>query len=93
MHIHTYNISFHSPLYWLAEDGDDTAHISDQIVSLTVSHVPAGDPRLIGASAACYLMFGYALYRLKVEIDWFNDKRHKFLAKANPRNYSGKSKY
>jgi hypothetical protein len=85
IHVSTHN----RPLYWLAEEGDDTDHISDQIVSLTVSHVPAGDVRLIGATGACYLMFGVALYLLKVEIDWYNEKRFQFLTKANPRNYSG----
>jgi hypothetical protein len=78
------------PIYYFAEDGDDTDYIKDPIVQLTISNVPSGSIRLIGATIASYLNFGYACYLIMGEIRWFTKYRHAFLTKTSAQNYSGK---
>ena len=84
------NAAWLMPLYYFAEDAEDTAYIEDPIVSLTISNVPSGSIRLIGVTIASYLNFGYACFLIMGEIRWFTKYRHAFLTKRSARNYSGK---
>lgn len=76
------------PLYATAETSEETAIINDRVVEITVSHVPAESPRLVGTVIAAYLLFGYCMYLIFHEFEWFTEKRHKFLGAAKPRNYT-----
>jgi hypothetical protein len=61
------------PLYATADSEDDT---EDRITSLSVANVPAGSNRLIGAAIASYLIFGYAMYSVLGELEWFTMVRN-----------------
>ena len=78
------------PVYATAPDDNDpqTPPITDRIVETTLGHVPAGSPRLVATSLASWVLFGYTMYLILQELEWFADKRHKFLIQPRPRNYS-----
>jgi hypothetical protein len=59
------------------------------VVSLTLSNVPSGSTKLVGACIAAWLLFGYAMYLLLGELQWFTKYRHLFLSQRTPRNYTG----
>lgn len=62
--------------------------ISDAIVQITVSNLPAESPRLVGTVLAAYSLFGYTMYLIVKEFEWFTAMRHKFLKVPKPRNYT-----
>lgn len=76
------------PLYATADDSQNTRSITDNIAQLTISHVPEGSPRLLGAVIAAWIIFGYTMRLILKEFVWFIEKRHKFLATIRPRNYA-----
>jgi hypothetical protein len=71
------------PLYATAADEE-----SDVMYRITTSNVPAESPRFIGTVLAAYTLFGYTMYLILREFEWFIELRHKWLGKAKPRNYS-----
>jgi hypothetical protein len=79
---------FLMPLYATAEDSEETDYITDAIVSITISHVPAGSNRLIGTALAAYVLFFYVMYLILKEFDWFIEMRHKYLKKPKACNYA-----
>lgn len=78
------------PTYATApEDTSENAvPITDRVVETTIAHVPPGSPRLIATSIAAWIIFGYTMYLILQELEWFTDKRHKFLSMVQPRNYT-----
>ena len=76
------------PLYHYAETRDDTAGITDKIVETTIAHVPEQSPKLVGTAIAAYFVFGYLMHLMLQEFEWFTEKRHKYLQKPMPRNYT-----
>lgn len=50
------------PLYKFTESDEITEKITDPIAQLTIGHVPAGSPRLVGTVIAAYILFGYMMY-------------------------------
>jgi hypothetical protein len=74
------------PLYYFSSEGS-----GDLVVSLTLSNVPSGSTKLVGACIAAWLLVGYAMYLLLGELQWFTKYRHLFLSQRTPRNYTGTS--
>ena len=65
------------PLYATAESSPDTDKITDWVVRITVSHVPSGSARLVATVLAAYVAFGYTMYLILQEFEWFIGKRDK----------------
>ena len=82
-----FNAIWLMPLYYLAEESDETDYIDDHIVELSISHVANQSPLLIAPPLASWVLFGYACYLILKELEWFADKRRKFLSKPMARNY------
>lgn len=59
-----------------------------QIESVTLGNIPESSPALIAATIASYVVFGAAMYLLKKEFAWFTKRRHAFMSKARPDNYT-----
>ena len=77
------------PVYATAPaDPDPTKVINDRVVESTIVHVPDDSPRLIATSLAAWVLFGSTMYIILQELEWFCDKRHKFLTLPRARNYS-----
>jgi len=76
------------PLYATADTSEETALITDNIIEVTISHVPAESKRLIGTAFAAYMLFGYTMYLIYKEFDWFIEQRQKFLKRPLARNYA-----
>ena len=77
---------FLMPIYATAHWTDNV--YSDPIVELTTGHVSPGSQRLVATAVAAYLIFGYAMYLIHQEFDWFIAMRHRFLMKPLARNYA-----
>ena len=76
------------PVYATAEEALETDHITDPIVSISVSHLPTGSKRFIATVVAAYVIFGYAMYNILLEFEWFTLYRNEFLSKKLSRNYA-----
>ncbi|GAX21790.1 hypothetical protein FisN_31Lu081 [Fistulifera solaris] len=76
------------PIYATAESSPETDKITDWVVRITLSHVPPGSARLVATVLAAYVSFGYTMYLIVQEFEWFIGMRHKFLRKPRPRNYT-----
>ncbi|GAX10876.1 hypothetical protein FisN_31Hh085 [Fistulifera solaris] len=76
------------PIYATAESSKETDRITDWVVQITVSHVPPGSARLVATVVAAYVSFGYTMYLILQEFEWFIEMRHKFLRKPRPCNYT-----
>jgi hypothetical protein len=76
------------PVYKTAPVTLETQDIQDPIVQLSVSHLSSGSNRFIATVLGCYCVFGYAMYNLLKEFEWFILFRHQYLAKKRARNYT-----
>jgi Late exocytosis, associated with Golgi transport/Cytosolic domain of 10TM putative phosphate transporter len=76
------------PLYFTAEESSETASITSTIVMVTITNVPPGSTRFIATAVAANILFGYTMYLMKHEFEWFIEKRNKFLRKIIARNYA-----
>jgi len=83
-----FNAIWLMPLYSTSDESNETADITDGVVKVTISNVPAGSARLIGTALASYFVFGYVMYLILDEFEWFIEMRHKFLMKPMARNYA-----
>lgn len=62
---------------------------NDLVVALSTSNVPSGSKRLVATVVAAYVVFGYCMYNMLQEFEWFYLYRYEFLKKATmPRNFS-----
>lgn len=76
------------PIYATAATTEDTACITDWVVSISIAHVPVGSYRYIAAVLGAYSIFGYTMYAILQEFMWFARYRHLFLSKPLARNYA-----
>ena len=76
------------PIYATSEESEETAGIDDAIVQLSTSNVPTGSRRFIATVIGAYVIFGYAMYNMMQEFQWFYMNRYAFLKKPLPRNYA-----
>lgn len=75
-------------VYKTADDSAETANISGAVVTLTTANLPAGSVRLLATVIGTYIIFGFTMYSILQEFEWFIEFRHTFLAKRLPRNYA-----
>eukprot|EP00529_Nitzschia_sp_RCC80_P004580 CAMPEP_0113497682 /NCGR_PEP_ID=MMETSP0014_2-20120614/30758_1 /TAXON_ID=2857 /ORGANISM="Nitzschia sp." /LENGTH=943 /DNA_ID=CAMNT_0000391633 /DNA_START=249 /DNA_END=3080 /DNA_ORIENTATION=- /assembly_acc=CAM_ASM_000159 len=76
------------PIYATSEESEETAGIDDAIVQLSTSNVPTGSRRFIATVIGAYVIFGYTMYNMMQEFQWFYMNRYTFLKKPVPRNYA-----
>jgi hypothetical protein len=75
------------PVYMTAESSPETDYITDPIISISVSNLPPGSYRFCATVVGAYVIFGYTMYNILREFDWFIRFRHDFLKKKLCRNY------
>jgi hypothetical protein len=75
-------------VYSTSGTSEETEDINDGVVAVTVANVPSETPRLIATTLAAYVFFGYAMYLVLEEFEWFTEMRHKFLRQRKARNYT-----
>jgi hypothetical protein len=75
-------------VYSTSETSDETEDINDGVVAVTVANVPSETPRLIATTLAAYVFFGYAMYLVLEDFEWYTEMRHKFLRQRRARNYA-----
>jgi hypothetical protein len=76
------------PIYAVADTSDETAYITDAIIEVTIAHVPSESKSLIATTVAAYFVFGYTMYLIYKEFEWFIEQRQKFLKRPVARNYA-----
>ena len=67
---------------------DSCYQIKDRILQAGLGHVQAGSNSLFATTVAAYIFFGSAMYFIYTEFNWFTEKRHAFLKKKEPQNYT-----
>lgn len=60
----------------------------DPLARVSISNLPAGSLRFVATVVAAYCTFGYVMYLMLRELEWFTRTRHGFLTKRLPRNYT-----
>jgi hypothetical protein len=75
------------PVYITAESSPETDYITDPIISISVSNLPPGSYRFCATVVGAYVIFGYTMYNILREFEWFIMFRHRFLSKKLCRNY------
>jgi Calcium-dependent channel, 7TM region, putative phosphate/Late exocytosis, associated with Golgi transport/Cytosolic domain of 10TM putative phosphate transporter len=80
-----FNAIWLMPLYSTASSD---SNITDPVVSVTITKVSNGSPRLIGTVLATYFLFGYLMYLVLKEFEWFIEIRHKHLKRPVVENYA-----
>lgn len=70
------------PVY--ATSGGDLNHLE----SVTLANIPQGDPALLAATVACYIVYSFALYLLYKELMWYTERRHLMLLQPRVENYT-----
>ena len=78
-----FNAIWLMPLYATASS-DNT----DPVISVTVANVPDRSTRFIGTVLATYVLFGYVMYLILQEFEWFIEMRHKYLKRPVVENFS-----
>ena len=76
------------PVYSTAEESIETEHVTDRIARVSVGNIPPGSTRFLGTVIAAYIFFGFTMYFILKEFQWFTKNRHHFLVGFSPRNYS-----
>lgn len=75
-------------VYKTSKESPETEHIFAAVVSLSTANVPSGSNRLIGTVFAAYIIYGFCMYSMLKEFEWFIKFRHAFLSKRMARNYT-----
>ena len=76
------------PTYVTAADSPETEDIGDNVVKTTIAHVPSESPRLVATALASYIFFGFIMYTILEEFNWYIRIRHRFLKKPLPRHFT-----
>lgn len=76
------------PLYWTAEESEETKHLTDKFVLMSIASLPIKSPRFVGPVVAMYFIILYSMHLITKELKWFCCMRHKFLSQRVPRNYA-----
>jgi Late exocytosis, associated with Golgi transport/Calcium-dependent channel, 7TM region, putative phosphate/Cytosolic domain of 10TM putative phosphate transporter len=75
------------PVYATAEDSQETAYLTDKLAQISTAHVPTGSKRFLATILCAYSVFGYAMWLISRELEWYTTLRHTFLSQRRPRNY------
>jgi Late exocytosis, associated with Golgi transport len=73
------------PVYTTASD---SRFRDDPVTGSTINSLPKYSPRFAATVVAAYIFFGYTMYTIIVEFQWFIGQRHKWLKQFNARNYT-----
>lgn len=76
------------PVYYTANESEETAYLEDNLALVSAAALPPNSPRFLATVICAYTVFGYAMVLIKREVEWYTEKRHKFLCQRRPRNYA-----
>ena len=83
-----YNAFWLFIVYATSPSSPETAYITDGVTKISIANVPSSSARFIATVIAAYVLFGYIMYLILLEFDWYTDKRHKFMMQRQARNYA-----
>jgi len=76
------------PVYATAETSPETEYLTDRLVLISTANLPSESPRFLATVICAYIIFGYAMWLIREELQWYTAKRHMFLSQRRPRNYA-----
>ena len=76
------------PVYATAEESSETAYLEDRLVLISTANLPSESPRFLATIICAYTIFGYAMWLIIQELEWYTQKRHSFMSQRRPRNYA-----
>lgn len=76
------------PIYATSPESEENSYIEDWVTKISATYVPASNGRLIATAVASWIVFCFAIHLLLKEFEWFTAKRHLYLSKTLPRNYT-----
>lgn len=76
------------PVYRTTPDGELNAEVTDGLDKLSVGNVNAHDPRMAGTVLVSYILCFAAMYWLYKDLMWYIDKRHDYMSRTMPQNYT-----
>ena len=82
------NALFLIPLYWTAEESEETAYLQDPFIKMSIANLPNSSSRFAGPILAAYIVVLYSMLLISKEYDWFIEYRHKYLSRRVPANYT-----
>jgi hypothetical protein len=82
------NALFLIPLYWTAEESEETAYLQDPFIKMSIANLPNSSTRFAGPVLAAYIVIFCSMHLISKEYDWFIEYRHKYLSRRVPANYT-----
>ena len=76
------------PVYNYAQKTDYNADITDNQDKISIANMNKDDGGMYGTVIASYLVFGYTMYLILQEFDWYISTRHQFISRSSPHNYT-----
>lgn len=75
-------------VYATSPSSPETAYITDKADKISIANIPSGSSRFVASVIAAYILFGYVMYLVYTEFNWFIEQRHRFLSQPKARNYA-----
>ena len=76
------------PVYYYAVKTNDNAGVTDDLDRISIANMNNNDGGMYGTVAASYIVFGYTMYLVIQEFDWYISIRHQFMSRITPQNYT-----
>lgn len=72
----------------LASDYQNITQAYDPVVAVSLSNLPQGSSAAYATTFSAYIFFGFAMYFIAKDFQWFTSLRHDFLSKERVQNYT-----
>ena len=76
------------PVYSKATKTNDNIAVTDNLDLISIANLNNNDPGMYGTVTATYIYFCFALYLIIQEFEWYTTKRHEFMSRVSPYNYT-----
>lgn len=83
-----FNAIYLIPVYNYAEKTDYNAQITDNLDKISIANMNKDDGGMYGTVIASYLVFGYTMFLVLQEFDWYISTRHQLMSRNSPQNYT-----
>jgi calcium permeable stress-gated cation channel len=83
-----FNAIYLIPVYFYAQTTDSNRAVTDNLDKMSIANMNRGDPGMYGTVVASYIFYGYAMYLLSHEFHWYISKRHQYMSRLSPENYT-----
>jgi hypothetical protein len=72
----------------MTSDYQNIKQANDPVVAVSLSNLPQGSNAAYATTFSAYIFFGFAMYFIATDFQWFTSLRHDFLSKERVQNYT-----